>query len=89
MNEQEQAIFLKDAKALIEGHAAIPTPILRHVLVETVMLHQAAQANGSPPMLEMLACVLISLINEVMEYRNRYGLVALPDDDWKMVPAGE
>lgn len=83
MDEEERAFFLDKFKSLVEGHPVIPTNTLRQLLVQAVALHQEAEQKGKSPMLEIMVCPVIAVIRELLKYRDQYGLIELPDEEWR------
>jgi len=88
MSEKERA-FLARFKSVVERHPSIPTDRLRQLLIQSVALHEQTDGTGKPtdklPILEITACPVIAILRELLKYRDRYGLIELPNENWKFL----
>jgi hypothetical protein len=82
MNEEDIPAFLGKFKELVASHPAVPTDKLHMLLVQCVALHEGVEEADKLPSLEVMPCAVIAIVRELLMYRDRYGLIELPYEDW-------
>lgn len=84
MRNNKREAYLRE---MLEAHPPIPTDNLRRILMECVVHHEEAELKDeeNPPMIEITVCALMALARETLMYRDRYGLMELPCEDWKFI----
>jgi len=72
-------------KEVMDAHPPISTEQLQVLLVKMAFTHDQAMENADAeaPIMEVSVCLLISVVNELLKYRDHYGLIELPDE-WKI-----
>jgi hypothetical protein len=66
---------------VLANHPPMPTDRLRERLGSLAAVHTTVEDDEDLPTVEVTICILISLLREVLQYRNRYGLIELPGED--------
>ena len=85
MTDKSPADRVQAMLRVVKAHDPIPTELLKEKLEDFSAGHLAATLlEQKPPLYEVSACVLIALIREVLDYRDRYGLIELPDEKWEI-----
>ena len=78
---------------MIQEHRPLPTDELNKQLAQIAFQHDLDdEAGRSLTMCEISPCIMIALLRELLKYRDKYGLVELPDARWEFMkanPGGE
>jgi len=68
---------------LINAHPLVPTDELKFRLIEIAEYHLEYGEAEQCPVMEISPCVLIALIREIIQYRNKHGLLEATSEEWQ------
>jgi hypothetical protein len=86
MSDEGKEAYIDIIKEIIDSHPPISTDELKKQLVGLAEYHlkNATEVNGEErvPMARVSTCILISVLREIVHYRDQYGFIELPDEKW-------
>ena len=82
MDDKELEQAARELTEIVNCHPPMPHEDLRALLVDAARQHGPKDADYDPGSIEVQTCLLISVLSELVRYRDKYGLLDLPSEKY-------